>query len=129
MLLRRRPTLLLLLAFALAAGACTNADTMYQKGSRAEAEGDLEEARTQYLAVVRLLPDSDRSEEARASFVRLTLSLAEEALTEENPMRARAYLEQARGLVDGKEGRRLVVLENRLHALESAAPSAVTTTP
>ena len=100
--------------------ACDRGNQLFEQALEAEAQGDLEEARTHYLAIVRLLPDSDKSEPARASFVEISLDMAEQALEEDDVDRASHLLAQVEPLYEGPEGRRVNALAASIHeALES----------
>lgn len=121
-----RCTLILCALLAtLALTACDRGNQLFDDAKSAEAEGNLEEARANYLAIVRLLPDSTNSEEARTSFVRITLDLAEDAMEVGNVERANHLLAQAEPLHEGDEGRRLNALAANIHqALEERDDAA-----
>lgn len=95
------PYRLIVLAWALVAvTACDRGAKVYEKGAAAEQAGQLEDARWQYQSVVNNFPKSEKVADAKRGYVRISLDMAEKALTAGDLNTAQTRLGEAQPLLD-----------------------------
>lgn len=80
-----------LVAFA----ACDRGAKVYEQGAAAEKAGQLEDARWEYMSVVRNYANSEKAADAKRGYVRVSLDMAEKALAAGDTSTCEARLGEA----------------------------------